>query len=1288
METKNNNTKLKTLTSGKAALIYFVLATAWILASSYLIESTMQGQALRAQLELLKGILFVFFTSALLYMLLKGWSYQVENNRSNPKLGKRFNNTKVVLLLAVLVLIVPFLSLAISKHYQPKFEQDAYKTLRAVTQLKASGVENWLKERRADAATLSNPNTQFVRSIERITKSDDPAASAYARAKLASYRLNYHYDTFLVVDRTLKVLLAEGEKKSVDAELAPVITDVFKQRVLKHTNLYLSRDGHIQMDWVVPIFDATLPDEGIVAVVVMRTSPQQFLYPLIQTWPGASESAESMLVRRDGDAVLYLNDLKRQPHTALTLKLPLDTTGLPAAVAIRTNQTGSAEGKDYLGNKVLYAYQPIPGSDWHLVSKIDHEEVFHGLDEGLLMVTLIAFTFVAIISLILLLFWRKHFRLLQLESEISKSEADRLLNHFFTMPFVGMAVMSADDKTITRCNDYLSMMTGYSKDELIGHSFDQFTHQEDAELEMAEFHRVLNGEKNDYRMEMRFHHKNGQTIDAIVDTKCVRKQDGSVDYLFATAEDITERKANEARIQRLTQLYAALSACNQAIVRCTSEQELFSTICQTAVNSGGMRMAWIGMIDAETSMVIPVTSYGDDIGYLTDIKISCDANNPYGQGPVGTATRQNQPIWCQDYMNDPMTSRWRDRSKGLWASAAAIPITRGGVVVGAMNMYSSVLEAFDADVKNLLIEMANDIGYALDNFDREARRVSAEAQMTESESKFHLLFDQSLDGLLIIDGHEIIECNPAALNMVGCSAEHIIHAPAWSFSPATQPDGMASEEKMREMLDIAKSQGRRRFEWMYRRMNGEDFPVEVTMVTIHLNSRQVFYTTWRDISEQKNAEARIRHLAQYDALTSLPNRTLLTDRVDQAISIAERNHQKISLMFLDLDRFKIVNDTLGHGVGDELLIEVAKRLQGVLREQDSVTRIGGDEFVLMLLDTAADGAARVVEKVMHAVSEPYPIEPHEISITPSIGVSVYPDDGQDFESLLKSADIAMYRAKQAGRNGYQFFTAKMQQDSVRIMQLTSALRHAIGSGQLSLNYQPQVSLKDNTIIGVEALLRWQHPEFGWVSPAEFIPVAEDSGEILEIGEWVLRHAIRQLKQWQDQGLPLMNIAVNLSAMQFRYSHLPDLIEGILQEERLNPECLELELTESVSMDDPVAVIAMMDRLAKLGIKMSIDDFGTGYSSLSYLKRFKVSKLKIDQSFVRDIMADTDDRAIVKTIVALSKSLGIKTIAEGVETLEQMEFLKKSKCDEIQGYFFSKPLSAEDFFAFYKNHYAN
>lgn len=1280
----SNNNKFKKLSARKVVLIYLVLASAWILGSGQLIEFYTQNQVLRTHLELAKGMLFVLFTSGLLYLLLILWDSEADKKANQHELSSPFKATRIALFIGLL-LIVPLLSLAISKYYEPRIEEEAYENLRAIAQLKVSQIQNWLNERRGDAATLSDPRTQFVKSVQKMVATSDPAASAYVQAKLASYMINYHYHALLLVDEQNRIILSEGEDTQVDDALADVIASVFNQGLMQNTDLYLSRDGDIHMDWVAPIFDEAAKDREITAVVVIRASPEQFLYPLIQNWPVVSETAESLLVKRDGDDVLYLSALKQRPAKALTLQLPINREDLPEAVAIRSNQAGIFEGPDYSGQLVLSAYQPIAGTDWHLVTKINRDEVFHELTEGLLIVTVIAFTFVVIVILTLTMLWRQQARLHKLQADVHKTQADRLLNHFFSMPFVGMAVISADHKIITECNDYLCQITGYPKQTLIGQSCLQFTHPEDIEADVAEFDRVLRGEISGYVMEKRFYHHDGHIIHAVVDTKAVRKADGSVDYLFATAEDITQRKVNEARIKRLTQLYAALSACNKAIVRCHNEQDLFDTICRTAVENGGMKMAWIGMINAETAMVEPVSSYGDDINYLKNIKISCDATNRYAEGPVGTAIRLNQPYWCQDFENDPATSKWRKRSKGSWASCAAVPIMRGEIVVGSLNMYSGVKDAFDTEAKNLLVEMSLDIGYALDNFDKEARRVAAESQLTESESKFHLLFDQSLDGLLIIDGHEITECNTAALNMMGCATEHIIHAPAWSFSPDKQPDGMSSEVKMQEMLDIAKSQGRRRFEWMYHRLNGEDFPVEVTLVSINLNGKQVFYTTWRDISEQKTAEARIRHLAQYDVLTNLPNRSLLTDRVNQAINIAERNHQKISLMFFDLDRFKNVNDTLGHGVGDELLIEVSKRLLGVIREQDSVSRIGGDEFVLMLFNTAADGAARVAEKVMHVVSETYHIDPHEISITPSIGIALYPDDGEDFEGLLKSADIAMYRAKQAGRNNYQFFTAKMQQDSARMMQLTSALRHAVDLNQLSLNYQPQFSLKEEDIVGVEALLRWQHPEFGLVSPAEFIPAAEDSGEILKIGEWVLRHAIRQLKQWQDQGIPLLNIAVNISAVQFRHPHLPELIENILEDEELKPEYLELELTESVAMDDPIAVIAMMTRLSELGVKMSIDDFGTGYSSLSYLKRFTVSKLKIDQSFVRDIMSDTDDRAIVKTIVLLAKSLDIKTIAEGVETPEQLAFLKQCECDEIQGYIFSKPLKAEDFVSFYKQH---
>ncbi|MDO8349677.1 MAG: EAL domain-containing protein [Gallionella sp.] len=437
----------------------------------------------------------------------------------------------------------------------------------------------------------------------------------------------------------------------------------------------------------------------------------------------------------------------------------------------------------------------------------------------------------------------------------------------------------------------------------------------------------------------------------------------------------------------------------------------------------------------------------------------------------------------------------------------------------------------------------------------------------------------------------------------------------------------------------------------------------------------------QDMTAYKKAEEHVQWLAHFDVLTGLPNRTLLTDRINFALSMAQRGHAQLAVMFLDLDHFKNVNDTLGHHIGDVLLIEVAKRLKSAVRDQDTVSRQGGDEFVLVLPDTDADGAARLAEKLLLVIAQRYQIEQHELVITPSIGIAMYPGDGKDSESLFKCSDVAMFRAKHDGRNNYRFFTQEMQTHSARTLLLENALRDAQEHDQFQLHYQPQMSLQDGRIIGAEALLRWQHPELGAVSPAEFIPIAEASGQIVQIGEWVLRSAVHQLKHWMDSGLEPMVVAVNLSAVQFRHAHLPELVTQILEEAKLPAQYLELELTEGIAMGDPLGAIAVMDNLHERGIRMSIDDFGTGYSSLSYLKKFKVYKLKIDQSFVSNIAEDPEDKAIVSAIISMANSLGMQTIAEGVETTGQIAFLHLQGCNEVQGYYFSKPLPADQFEAF-------
>lgn len=541
------------------------------------------------------------------------------------------------------------------------------------------------------------------------------------------------------------------------------------------------------------------------------------------------------------------------------------------------------------------------------------------------------------------------------------------------------------------------------------------------------------------------------------------------------------------------------------------------------------------------------------------------------------------------------------------------------------------------------------------------------------------VFEQSGEAFLITDANRnIIMVNQAFTLITGYS-----EAEALGKNPRFLYIGRQDQDFYQSIWDSIHTQGHWQGELLDRRKDGSVYPRWFSICrALDAQGNVTHYIgIFSDISQHKQDEAHIKRLAHFDALTELPNRILLNDRIGIAISTVQRNRTSLAVMFVDLDHFKNVNDTLGHRIGDALLIEVAKRLKSVIRDEDTVSRLGGDEFVFVLPGTDAAGAAHVAEKLLEVVAQRYQIEQHELVITPSIGIAIYPHDGENFESLSQCADIAMYRAKHDGRNNYRFFTAEMQASSARTLQLENALRHALERNQLMLHYQPQISLSDNRIIGAEALLRWKHPELGMVSPAEFIPIAEDSGQILKIGEWVLRTAVHQLKAWLDGGMAPITMAVNLSVVQFRHLNLAAMVSQILDEAGLSPQYLELELTEGVAMEDPLGAIAIMDNLHQRGIRMSIDDFGTGYSSLNYLKRFQVYKLKIDQSFVRDITVDPDDKAIVSAVISLANSMGKLTIAEGVETEGQLAFLRQQGCDEVQGYYFSKPLPADQFETF-------
>ncbi len=429
--------------------------------------------------------------------------------------------------------------------------------------------------------------------------------------------------------------------------------------------------------------------------------------------------------------------------------------------------------------------------------------------------------------------------------------------------------------------------------------------------------------------------------------------------------------------------------------------------------------------------------------------------------------------------------------------------------------------------------------------------------------------------------------------------------------------------------------------------------------------------------QRRQAEARLAHLARYDGITGLPNRNLLRDRLDQAIPLAKRDARQVAVLFADLDRFKMVNDTLGHQVGDQLLAAVGGRIRPLLRASDTVARVSGDEFVIMLPDLSqADAAATVAQKVLDSLSAPFLIEGQEAFVSASIGIALYPRDGQDAETLLKAADAAMYRAKDTGRGAFHFFTAELEQHTLARMQLQTDLRHAIEREEFRLVYQPKIDLGTQRVCGVEALLRWQHPQRGLVSPADFIPALEETGLIVPAGEWVIEAACRQIRAWRQAGLIPVPVAVNVSARQFQMRDLDQRIIELVRNQSVDPWLLELEITESYLVEDPEHAIEVLQRLREAGIRISIDDFGTGYSSLSYLTRFPVAALKIDRSFVRDATTDGNAGAIVRAVIDMAHNLGFVVIAEGVETAAQVAFLRMHGCDLAQGFFFSKPVPPE------------
>jgi len=542
------------------------------------------------------------------------------------------------------------------------------------------------------------------------------------------------------------------------------------------------------------------------------------------------------------------------------------------------------------------------------------------------------------------------------------------------------------------------------------------------------------------------------------------------------------------------------------------------------------------------------------------------------------------------------------------------------------------------------------------------------------------VFEVNSEAIMVTDAHNrIVRVNAAFEAITGFKEGEVL-----GRDPKILGSGRHDIEFFRALWQELMHKGHWEGEIWDRRKDGSEYPKWVHIDTIRDGDGNIshYVAVFSDISERKASEERIRYLAQHDALTGLPNRFTLAVHLEHALARAERSGEQIGLMFIDLDNFKTINDTLGHHIGDLVLCEAARRISGAVRKSDIVARIGGDEFVVVLESARLPAdAGTVAQKIIDRLSEPIPVDGNDLHTTPSIGIGIYPDDGNSIDILMKNADVAMYHAKSAGRNNFQFYAEHMNTAAAIRLQMEGRLRAAMANGEFSLHFQPQIALTDGRIAGCEALIRWQNGELGNVSPVSFIPLAEEIGLIVPIGEWVLRTACHTAKAWLDAGLDFGVMAVNISPQQFRQRNFPQRVELILAETELPPRYLELEITESTIMETAEVAVAMLTRLKNLGLSLSVDDFGTGYSSLAYLKRFPIERLKIDRSFISDLENDPSDAAIATAVIALAHSLGLEVVAEGVETQWQSDFLQGLGCDSVQGYFYSRPVPADAAAAF-------
>ncbi|KDE40429.1 diguanylate cyclase/phosphodiesterase (GGDEF & EAL domains) with PAS/PAC sensor(s) [Nitrincola lacisaponensis] len=1211
----------------KVALAYFLFAMLWILTSDHLLGMLVDDPALLVSLSTYKGILFVATTALLLYLVLRVWilpeqetSAQVETPRG------------LIIVFSGMALLVPLLALSLLQIATPQALQTARTNVEMVAGMKAVQLDQWLTHRQMQADLIQLDNSLNRRLNAWESESDSLVIVGELTDYLNRLHAYHQFDGVYLYHLDAGRGLSVGQIRHRQTDIERFIEQSQHTRAPFLVGLHPVIQG-LGLSWVIPLRQPGHLSE-LQAVLVLSLDPEIHLYPHLSQWPVESRSAELVL-------------LERSPSESVRLLSPSKMTQAEVLSFVNASVDAEARNED-----MLTALLPLSHPHWYLLAQQSRQEVLAPVYMMAAWLALLSLATVISIMFALRLVWQQNRRLQQAAFQVQAAEKDKLLLKFFEMPFVGMAITDPESGRWLRFNPELCRLLGYPEEELKTLTWQAVTHPDSLEADQQAFQRLQEGLIDSYTLEKQFVRKSGSVFTALLNVGAVRFAGGQLQYCIATLQDISDQKRYESDILHQRDLYSTLSETNQAIIRCTHRAELFSEVCRIAVVFGKMRYACLIEVN-ETSIKL-ASAYGD-------MPVSLDWLARDEWVPLHQSTVFSSVI---DSANPVIMNPLEGKS-----SQACFPVMVDTQVVALLTLYAEDTEFFSPDIIETLSEMAGDIGFAI-RFIEQEEALKAAVQVVEASPVVLFRWENQ-------PGWPVTYVS-ANVSRWGYSAHNFLSGEV-NFDQLVHPD---DRQWLVEEVALYLSQRREEYLQEYRVLTreGQELWVEDhTKVIYGLTGEvEVIEGVVTDVTSRKTIQQRIEFLARHDSLTGLPN------RLDVLTSIETRGNPQTALLMLDLDRFKDVNDSFGHRTGDQLLCRVAELLRKECPADGLLARFGGDEFGV-LIDRDQDALMELAEALIEALRTPIQLpQGMEIRIGACVGVARFSDAEQSAEELMRQADAALYKAKEAGREQLRFYTNELTRAALIRLDTEARLRQAMSDRQLSVYFQPQIDIETGQLLGAEALLRWQDPQLGFVSPASFIPVAEQSGLIHVIGEWVMDQVCMTGRRWLDQGYPPLRLAVNLSSFQLRHGDIVGMIRQTLEKHDYPASGLEVELTESALMRREDEAEKVFEALQAMGVSLAIDDFGTGYSSLAYLKTFPLDVLKIDKSFIEDLEVSADDREIAAAVIVMGHTLGLKVLAEGVETEAQLALLRELGCDYYQGYLKSPAVSADAFEQFFRN----